>query len=125
MVKILPSPTTGAEASWPELLLPSPMLTRQAWPSDAPSATWPIDLAALPPDCAHSALGCGRRQGDGDSGQGRIDLEHGLAREHGDALADGRRHVLLLVAAEAEGAAAAEQAGRGEGDHDTLHRLPS
>mgnify|MGYP006137652631 CR=1 FL=1 len=52
----LQSPTTGGLARRAERLLPSPIDTVQAVPSAEPKATWPIDLAALPPDWVHSSL---------------------------------------------------------------------
>src|SRR5688572_23522939 len=51
-----PPPTTGELASRAERLLPSPIDTDQAVPRLEPSARWPIDLGALPPDCVHSSL---------------------------------------------------------------------
>src|SRR3546814_13041332 len=49
------SATTGAAPSRCVLVLPA-MLALQIWLRDAASARWPIDFAALPPDCAQSAL---------------------------------------------------------------------
>ena len=56
-----------------------------------PSATWPIDLDALPPDCAQLGVGHRRRQGHRQRRRRRIDLDVILARQHRDALAQHRR----------------------------------
>src|SRR5688572_29541109 len=47
---------TGALASRADRLLPWPIDTDQAVPSEVPSATWPIDLEALPPDWPQSSF---------------------------------------------------------------------
>src|SRR3546814_5685202 len=52
------SATTGAAPSRCVLVLPA-MRALQIWLRDAASARWPMDFAALPPDCAQSALATG------------------------------------------------------------------